>query len=314
MQYIQCPVCKSESSSEIGHYQKYTLHWCTGCDLQWWHPLESLGSSFYEASNVIRDTFGPGDRLDWAQWQFFRYLPKKKGSLLDIGCGTGRFLYEIKKRKIALQTTGLDFDRNAIEVAKGSFGLDDVHAMPLEEFCDKNSERKFDIITSFHVLEHQCAFVDFLERVKKLLVPGGYVVLGIPNRNMWKNLSEWNPWWDSPPHHLTRWSARALHSFVERGGFSVVLVSEAPVSLSYARVLISSSLLRSIQDATIAGVKKMAEKTQKSKTPSSLKVSISTLRLLRRAVLFIPTLFVSTLGRASHKKGFELFCIAKKTG
>ncbi|MDO8137819.1 MAG: class I SAM-dependent methyltransferase, partial [Candidatus Brocadiales bacterium] len=167
-------------------YQEYTLYWCTTCDLQWWHPLENPGASFYEETHCIsRDAFSFADELSSGHQQFFRYLPKRKGRLLDIGCREGYFLYEVKRRGLALQTFALDFDRRATKVAKNLLGLDNVYNMSLEEFCAKNFERDFDIVTFFQVLEHQWDPVGFLRMIKGLLPPGGYVVLAVPNRNSW---------------------------------------------------------------------------------------------------------------------------------
>lgn len=319
MQCVRCPVCGSVSNNqEVERYRKYTLYWCTACDLQWWHPLENPGGSFYEEHYVMRSIPSSSDDPGWDQQQFFRYLPKKSGKLLDIGCGMGNFLCEVKRRGLAFQVSGLDFDRNAVETAKKSFGLDNVYAMSLEEFCAKGSKVGFDVVTFFQVLEHQWDPVGFLERVKESLVPGGYIVLGTPNRNTWEALLSW----DYPPIHFTRWSSRSLRSFLEHHGFSVVSILESPPTLPQARALITNKIkfFRHLEDATARGFKKMVVETRHLDDHLTLSESIrrvlgilfSVLRLLRKGILFVPALFLCTMWRLSSKRGYCLFCIAKK--
>lgn len=311
MEYIRCPVCESEPTGKgIKRYQKYTLYWCATCDLQWWHPLESAGAKFYEETCCIsRDALSFADELSWEHQQFFRYLPKRKGRLLDIGCRTGHFLYEVKRRAPAFQTAGLDFDKKAIEVAKVLLGFCNVYAMSLEEFLAKNFERGFDIVTFFQVLEHQGDPVGFLRTVRELLPPEGYIILGVPNRNMWGAPYHW----DYPPMHLTRWSINALRFFLEKHGFSVTSILDHAVLIPEARAIISYrvNFLRYLEDTTFMGFKKIVE----YKNPALGKlatVGLGILRLLRKGILFAPALCLCTMGRVSSKRGANIFCVARK--
>lgn len=56
--------------------------------------------------------------------------------------------------------------------------------MSLEEFSEfaKKEGLKFDVITFFEVLEHQDRPREFLERVKELLKPGGWLAGSVPKR------------------------------------------------------------------------------------------------------------------------------------
>lgn len=50
------------------------------------------------------------------------------------------------------------------------------------EYC-KEHNLKFDIITFFEVLEHQVDPVGFLETIKGMLNPGGWIAGSVPNRD-----------------------------------------------------------------------------------------------------------------------------------
>jgi SAM-dependent methyltransferase len=315
MQDICCPVCKSESKDDgIERYQRYTLHWCRGCDLQWWHPMENPGANLYENDFRLLRDFSIAEELGEDHRRFFRYLPKRKGKLLDIDCGRGRFVYEVKRRGLASQVFGLDWDRNSIEVAKTALGLDSVYAMTPEEFLNANLGGGFDIVTFFHVLEHQWDPVAFLRTIRELLSPGGHIALGIPNRNTWGAPF----YWDYPPTHLTRWSTKAIRFFLEKYGFSVDLLMEVPASIPEVRDIISSrfNFLRHLEEATALGFKRVAIEAKKPDSHSASKkvarTTLGMLRPLRKGVLFVPSLLFCAILRAFSRNGYYLFYVARK--
>ncbi len=51
----------------------------------------------------------------------------------------------------------------------------------------------------------------------RLLRPGGLLLVSVPNRDRWPV----REFMDYPPHHLLRWSARALRAFLRREGLAV---------------------------------------------------------------------------------------------
>ncbi|MEM2074300.1 MAG: methyltransferase domain-containing protein, partial [Nitrososphaeria archaeon] len=74
----------------------------------------------------------------------------------------------------------------SIKVCQEKWGLKNTFVMsPQEfaEFCQKEG-LKFDVITFFEVLEHQDKPVEFLEAIKSMLKPGGYIAGSVPNREL----------------------------------------------------------------------------------------------------------------------------------
>lgn len=142
--------------------------------------------------------------------------------MLDIGCGTGEFLAELQKR--GCNVWGVDFDRIAIDVATRRFSLENVLAMPLEDFFAKVSLPQFDIITCFEVIEHIDNPLRFLSYIRDALNPHGRVFLSTPSRE--RMLARANIW-DYPPNHLTRWSEEAMSRVAQRAGFQIKSVEYA---------------------------------------------------------------------------------------
>ena len=104
-------------------------------------------------------------------------------SLLDLGCGDGRFISELSREGTERRLMGVDYSERAIELAKAlNPGLDyrvaDITSEDLEE-------HQFDVVTLVEVIEHipPDDLPRFVERAVSFLRPGGRLVLTVPHRN-----------------------------------------------------------------------------------------------------------------------------------
>jgi SAM-dependent methyltransferase len=212
---LTCPGCRnSEGTKRLETAGQYTLYVCAACELTFSDPMQAADSDFYEANSEYDD-----------KWEF-AFLQGKmqqlglKGSLLDIGCGDGRFMESMKAQFVV---TGLDINRCAVRKAELERRLADVHPIKLEEFRAKFPDRKYDVVTFFHVLEHVEDSNKFLSELKQCLKPGGIVAGSVPNPDRW-TLRWIREVWDYPPHHLTRWTRHSLCALLEGQGFAVMEV------------------------------------------------------------------------------------------
>lgn len=104
-------------------------------------------------------------------------------SVLDIACGTGYGLAVLKEA--ASFVIGVDIAIDAAKEAKfecydrAAVLLGDGRQLP---FVDKS----FDAVTSFETLEHLHQRSDFLAELRRVLRPGGKLVLSTPNANYTK--------------------------------------------------------------------------------------------------------------------------------
>lgn len=150
-----------------------------------------------------------------------RFLHARHGGrLLDLGCGTGEWMLAMQER--GWQVEGLDFDPNAVRVAR-SIGLD-VHCGALEE---RNlAADSFDVVTLNHVIEHVPDPVGLLRECRRILKPDGKLVLATPNTGSlghsylkadWRGLE--------PPRHLHLFSRPAMERLLSAAGFYQVCVN-----------------------------------------------------------------------------------------
>jgi 2-polyprenyl-3-methyl-5-hydroxy-6-metoxy-1,4-benzoquinol methylase len=145
---------------------------------------------------------------------------REKGALLDIGCGSGRFL-EVMQRA-GWSVAGVDPDADAIRTAETRPGLRAVHG----ELEDADLPTGcYDAVTLSHVIEHSLDPLHLLKESRKRLREGGLVVLSTPNPCSWGH-SIFRGAWNAldVPRHLHLFSPVLIAKLLAKAGFGNVSV------------------------------------------------------------------------------------------
>ena len=138
--------------------------------------------------------------------------------LLDVGCGGGSFL-RIAARLGAV-VEGVEPSRVAAERCR-SAGLE-VFTGTLEQFAETHPERRFDILTANHVLEHVPDPVATLSVMKGRLSPGGRIWIAVPNADCYFCQTIRDVWHSTDlPYHLMQFSPKSLRVACERAGLDI---------------------------------------------------------------------------------------------
>lgn len=163
-----------------------------------------------------------------------RFLPSRKGRLLDVGCGNGEFLLSMSK--LGWEVKGIEPDMVSASLARKA-GLEVyqgfVESTPLEP-------DSFDAITLNHVIEHLSHPVETLKKLIDALRPGGLLVSISPNPS--SSLARWfgGAWRGlEPPRHLVLPGPRALVDMAKRFGLEPVVWTTSRNSEWMARESIS---------------------------------------------------------------------------
>ncbi len=101
-----------------------------------------------------------------------------RGDVLDVGCGSGGFLFQLKKRWPA------DYKTLGTDVSGGPLDHAESRGVPVlrGNFLDQNfGERKFDAVTLWAVAEHLAEPKKFLAKIHAALKPGGVCLVLVPN-------------------------------------------------------------------------------------------------------------------------------------
>lgn len=157
----------------------------------------------------------PGERRRADQMFLGNVAP---GRLLDVGCGSGRFLGAMQGRGWTVM--GVDFDPAAIRVARQRYGIE-VRQGTVADLAVEGLQ--FDAITASHVIEHVRDPVGLLAECRRLLRPGGRLVLRTPNARSY-GLARYGAAWRGlePPRHLHLFTVEALSACAARAGFAAV--------------------------------------------------------------------------------------------
>ena len=208
----------------------FTVVRCLQCGLLRQDPrptLETIGFYYppeYDPYSIaIEDEPTRWRRFDrrYGMWKrrraIERHLPG--GRLLDVGCATGNFLYEMA-RSGRWEVEGVEPSREAASYAQQRMGLK-VHVGRLAEAGLPAAS--FDVVTMWNVLEHLHDPLANLQMVGQLLKPGGLFVFCIPNVEGIEAKACGRYWlgWELP-RHLHFYPRSVLESKLDTMGMTVL--------------------------------------------------------------------------------------------
>jgi 2-polyprenyl-3-methyl-5-hydroxy-6-metoxy-1,4-benzoquinol methylase len=227
-----CPVCQSD---------RWQLHWrkgdlqivrCSDCAMVFVNPAPTAMASgeFYDTEGA--DYYLSPAKLasDYADVRFereLRLLRKfcPRGAVLDVGCGSGGFLFQLKKRWPA------DYGILGTDVSGGPLDYAESRGVPVVrgDFLTRDfysgapaSGTPFDAVTLWAVAEHLAEPKSFLEKAHALLKSGGVCFVLVPNLHSLAVRLLGAKYRYVYAQHLNYFSAATLRQLGERAGFEVV--------------------------------------------------------------------------------------------
>jgi len=312
----KCPVCGEgegkplrESHEDSG--TTYRLHECALCNVQYWRPFKNPGATWYEHDDRYagrnRD---PLLEPTWKHRDVIAFLKPQTGAVLDVGCGTGNFLYYAREH--GWKVRGIDFDADAIRAGETVFKLSGLEVSDMEEFRARHPGERFDLVTFFDVLEHLDNHREFMRGVRSLLKPNGHIAMSMP----YGKHAKWLMRNDVPPRHLTRWSRRALGKFLEREGFDVVHMVRKTEGIRFIILKLRFRYGRLLSFGLVDKVKHSLRKEgtieMKSKAEQAIRLTRA-LAILKDALVFgVPALLIWLVMLPSAKRYVTLFAIARR--
>lgn len=143
-------------------------------------------------------------------------LGKKKGQLLEIGCGTGELLS--KCQEAGWITTGVEPNNDARNLAAEN------HSLNIQPSTDKLKieAKSLDRIMLWHVLEHIPNLNETLEQLSLWLKEDGELLVAVPNPNSWDAKhykEEWAAY--DVPRHLSHFTHHSLETLLSQHNLSI---------------------------------------------------------------------------------------------
>ena len=164
---------------------------------------------------------------------------KNKLRLLDIGCSSGDFLYQLQKR-FPFEVYGIDKDDKAIEFINENYK--NIKAYQGTIFDVNLENNYFDIIIMSGYLEHEKKIAEALGKVNELLKPKGIIIIeaaNIEDKLAQLDIDHW-PYW-VPPFHIIHFSPSTIQMVLSNANFKVLDIKfdiTAPYILKYSQLLL----------------------------------------------------------------------------
>ena len=217
---IQCPTCDAIGSDNFRR--------CVSCGFsveqiegfEAWAPELARANNgeffdpekFKELAELEHSNFWFQARNELILWALINYFSETR-RFAEIGCGTGFVLSAVEKALPDADMIGTEIFIKGLKLAaqrcsRTKFVQVDARQIPFRSY--------FDVIGIFDVLEHIENDTTVLEQIGKALVPGGGVLITVPQHQwLWSSV-------DEAACHVRRYSASELERKVVMAGFEIL--------------------------------------------------------------------------------------------
>jgi SAM-dependent methyltransferase len=242
---VPCPFCGSEKSSFFEHegwqWPTYYVR-CRDCGLIYLQPMPRLDEAYlkslygslpeglerYEMENFSLEKLEPIHRRRYEEsLDAICEAHPEPGTLIDVGAGNGALQSLAQKR--GWKGIGVEVGEYRSKISREKFGLD-IRTGTLESA--KFPGASADAIAMRHVLEHVEEPAKLMLEAKRVLRPGGVLLIECPNPLSWEKMPRF--WWrrlvygrrtwrprKMLPMHLVAFTPRVVAKKAEELGFKV---------------------------------------------------------------------------------------------
>lgn len=227
---MKCKFCNTDQTKEFMFLESphtrqiYTLYECQNCLSRFFDinqhnvSIKALYEDIAKDNSNLSRGFSPTPYWESQKKFALKLLKIPLTSILDVGCRTGDFLLHFKGNHIK---EGIEISNYCSEIAQKR-GLT-VYNDSLENF---KTNKKYDLVSAFAVLEHLSDPIQFLDKLKTLVNIGGLLIVLIPTFECLKVkvLAKLNKDWHMyrPPEHLNFFSEKFLDSYLRSNGYRLI--------------------------------------------------------------------------------------------
>lgn len=154
----------------------------------------------------------------------------RKGRVVDVGCGTGLMLKELRR----WQPAGIDMSRLAMDFCRqrgiANLMMGNVVELPFQD-------DSLDLVLALDLIEHIEDDKALVREFHRVLRPGGYLMATVPaHKSLWSDH-------DIALHHFRRYSYRGFLKLLERNGFEPVKYTFG-ITFTYHAIVVFRKLQR----------------------------------------------------------------------
>lgn len=247
---IKCPLCKSGlflNHKEIKDHaiskENFLLCQCSNCKLIFTNPRPNIEeiSKYYESEDYISHQNKTNNLTNFLykivrkitirnKVNFINQINPSKGKLLDIGCGTGYFLKEATHQK--WKVTGIEPNPTARQITHHN------KIKVFESLDEIKKDKKFDVITLFHVLEHIHELRKTGKKLNKHLKEYGTLIIAVPNHKSFDSNHYGTNWAGyDVPRHLYHFDHESMQKYAEKIGMKIIQIKPMKFDSFYVSLL-----------------------------------------------------------------------------
>lgn len=231
-----CPVCGA-TASVVRHSDPLPVRECAcGLAFLWPRPTEEMLTAFY-SEEYYRSwgVAGENDELPRrmkhltfaSRLHSIEAFISSPGKVLDVGCATGYFL-EVAQ-SLGWEVAGVELSAYSAGLAGSKFGKR-IFNGTLEQAVYPDGT--FDLVTLSDLIEHVPQPVAFLREVRRILKPGGLVMIVTPDLHSLSERVMHGKWSHYKQEHIYYFSPPTIKSSLEKSGLVPVMIKSAPKYLN----------------------------------------------------------------------------------
>jgi 2-polyprenyl-3-methyl-5-hydroxy-6-metoxy-1,4-benzoquinol methylase len=148
------------------------------------------------------------------------------GRMLDVGCGDGRLAREIKRVLPGVVIHGCDLSPSALSRAEG---VDRQYTVDLNVDRLLEADHSLDMVVASEVIEHLVEPARAVAECRRVLKPGGHVLITVPNVAFWRfrvqAVRGQVPEVTADERHLHSFNAASLTRLLTSAGFDITVMT-----------------------------------------------------------------------------------------
>lgn len=228
-----CAICNSvDSTQPLFKINNFNIVKCKNCQFVYVNPRISNEDlpKLYSGDYFNNKEFGySGYEQDahlriqnFKRWlkDIKPFLEKEKGSVLDIGCASGYFLELMRDNGWSVEGIELDPSMQTVLDKK------QIPTFP-HPFDEYKTDKKFDLITLFDVIEHLPEVHQTFKKLTDILDEKGIIALITPDYNSFQSKFFGKNWFQlKPQEHIQYFTPATLQKAIEPHGLEIIYISK----------------------------------------------------------------------------------------
>jgi 2-polyprenyl-3-methyl-5-hydroxy-6-metoxy-1,4-benzoquinol methylase len=246
-----CPVCGKlnfspflQSSDFFLTKEEYMIVSCNSCGMKFVNPRPDASEigKYYESPDYVSHDAGKKNGLNFL-YRLIRNISIKKKhklvkehakgkKLLDIGCGTGEFIFFCKQN--GFNVKGIEPGEKPRSFARTEYKLDVYE----EAYLSQLVLQEFDVITLWHVLEHVHLLYERMKKIVEIMNPDGTLIIAVPNCDSW-DAHYYGKFWAAYdlPRHLYHFSQETMKILAQKHTLKIERIIPMKLDAFYISLL-----------------------------------------------------------------------------